>query len=306
MRLLSAYRPWLGPLAFLLSIPLCPRLLAAPPHCWVVTETRHVLRSELPGEVRDARLSIARNEWGSFQVLVRADAPVSGLRLDAGNLKGPDNRAADAIRLVLYRQHQLFLDTGTHRNADFKPDGYPDPLIPFDHPVAGERLRDSRLKAIPFELPAGETHGFWVDVFASTNAAAGEYHGTCQVMAGQEQVAEIPFHLTVWDFALPSGPALETEFGSPAGRLKAYYRERAKAGREAEPTDWAAVETECAQVLCDHRLNAVPPDRLGTNSSTAPWVASTSMRAPNSASSACTDGTQRPRWSLSPNEVDRP
>ncbi len=262
MRLFSAYRPWFGPLAFLLSIPFCAQPLAALPRCWVVIETRHVLRSESPGEVREARLSVARNEWGSFQVLVRADVPVSGLRLEASAMKGADHRPSEAIRFVLYRQHQLFLDTGTHRNADFKPDGYPDPLIPFDQPVAGETLRESRLKAIPFELPARETHGFWVDVFASTNAVAGEYRGTCQLMAGPEQVAQIAVHLTVWDFALPSVPALETEFGSPAGRLKAYYRERAKAGREAEPTDWAAVETECAQVLSDHRLNAVPPGEM--------------------------------------------
>ena len=30
--------------------------------------------------------------------------------------------------------------------------------------------------------------------------------------------------------ALPPVPALETEFGSPAARMPAYYRERAKAG----------------------------------------------------------------------------
>ena len=153
MRLLSAYRPWLGTLAFLLSIPLCPQLLAAPPHCWVVTETRHVLRSESPGEWREARLSIARNEWGSFQVLVRADAPISGLRLEAGDLKGSDNHPAEAIRLVLYRQHQLFLDTGTHRNADFKPDGYPDPLIPFDHPVAALRRFIERYRVNAVQIP---------------------------------------------------------------------------------------------------------------------------------------------------------
>jgi hypothetical protein len=159
----------------------------------------------------------------------------------------------------LFRQHQLVLDTGTYRNADFKPDGYPDALIPFGHPVAGETLHDARLKAIPFDLPAQETHGFWVDLYVSSKAMAGEYRGTCQLTAGQGRVGKILIHLTVWNFTLPAVPALETEFGSPAGRLRGYYRERAKAGREAEPTNWAAVETECAQVLSDHRLNAVPP-----------------------------------------------
>ncbi|HRZ57678.1 MAG TPA: DUF4091 domain-containing protein [Candidatus Paceibacterota bacterium] len=258
MKLPGQYPRWADFLAFLFWNWLFTQGLGAEPRFWVVTETRHVLRSESPGNLHEARLSVARNEWGSFQILVRAEAPIRGLSLQA-KLTGPDGRPTDAIQVRLFRQHQLVLDTGTYRNADFKPDGYPDPLIPFEHPVPGETLRDARLKAIPFDLPAQETHGFWVDLYASRNASAGEYRGTCQLTAGQGQVGMIPIHLTVWNFTLPPVPALETEFGSPAGRLRGYYRERAKAGREAEPTNWAAVETECAQVLSDHRLNAVPP-----------------------------------------------
>ena len=36
---------------------------------WIVTETRHVLRGEPPGNLREANLCVARNEWGSFQIL---------------------------------------------------------------------------------------------------------------------------------------------------------------------------------------------------------------------------------------------
>jgi len=64
--------------------------------------------------------------------------------------------------------------------------------------------------------------------------------------------------LTVWDFTLPPVPALETEFGSPAAPLRAYYRQRAAEGKEAEPRSWTAVEAQCAQLLSEHRLNAVP------------------------------------------------
>lgn len=166
MKLPGQHPRWSDLLAFLFWNWLFTQALGAEPRFFVVTETRHVLRSESPGNLREAKLSVARNEWGSFQVLVRAEAPIRGLSLQA-NLTGPDSRSTDAIQVRLCRQHQLVLDTGTYRNADFKPDGYPDPLIPFGHPV--------------------------------------------------------------------------------------------KAGREAEPTNWAAIETECAQVLSDHRLNAVPP-----------------------------------------------
>ena len=246
-------------MALLLWVFTCIHGFAGAPRVWVVAETRHVLRSEPPGNAREADLCVARNEWGSFQILVRADTPVQGLRVEASELSGPGGREHGGIQVRLYREHQLFLDHGTYRNADFKPDWYPDPLIPLEHPMAGEKLRDARFKAVPFDLPAGQTHGFWVDLYASSNSVAGEYRGTVRVTTGRDQVAEIPLKLTVWNFVLPPVPMLETEFGSPAGELRDYYRQHAAEGKNAEPRNWAAIEAQCMQLLSEHRLNAVPP-----------------------------------------------
>src|SRR5512132_3425138 len=95
---------------------------------WTLTETRHVLRSEAPGSSAVVRLYAARNEWASFQILLRADATVSGIGLAAGDLNGPGDSLLRQGDARLYRQHQLHLDTGTYRNESFKPDWYPDPL----------------------------------------------------------------------------------------------------------------------------------------------------------------------------------
>jgi hypothetical protein len=65
--------------------------------------------------------------------------------------------------------------------------------------------------------------------------------------------------LTVWDFELPAVPTMQTAFGSPAGRLRGYYRQRAKEGKEKEPSDWPAVEAQCAELLAENRVNATPP-----------------------------------------------
>lgn len=229
---------------------------------WTVAETRHVLRSELPGSQHEAKLAAARNEWVSFQILVRTDATARILGIEPGELRRPDDRNPGAIRWRFYRQHQIRLDTGTYRNTDFKSDWYPDPLIPFEHPLAGEKLKDARFKAVPFDLPANETHGFWVDLYVPGNALAGEYYGTCRVSTEQDQAVEIPVTLTVWDFALPPVPALETSFGSPATRVSAFYRKRAKSGQEAAPTNRALVETQCAELFSEHRLNAEPPREM--------------------------------------------
>src|SRR6266851_4428862 len=56
---------------------------------WTETETRHVLRDEPPGTGHTVRIAAARNEWESFQILMRSDAPMAGVNLKPGDLKGP-------------------------------------------------------------------------------------------------------------------------------------------------------------------------------------------------------------------------
>jgi len=155
--------------------------------------------------------------------------------------------------MVLYRQHQLELTLPSARNDNFKPGWYPDPLIPFRQPP------NARFKAVPFDLPAGETHGFWVDIFVPANATPGKYRGTFRVNA-----ATIPVGLTVWDFELPRVSTLQTALGSPAERMRGYYAKRAKAGKEPEPKDWDAVEAQVADEVSRHRINATPPSALLT------------------------------------------
>src|SRR6266545_4542947 len=41
-------------------------------HVWTLTETRHVLRSEPPANSAAVKLGAARNEWVSFQILLRS------------------------------------------------------------------------------------------------------------------------------------------------------------------------------------------------------------------------------------------
>jgi len=229
---------------------------------WTVTDTRHVLRSEPPATDTTVKLGAARNEWVSFQILFRSDTPVNAVRLEAGDLKGPRGVALRRADARLYRQHQLRLEVGTYRNDSFKPDWYPDPLIPFEHPMTRKKLEGARIRAVPFDLPANETHGFWVDVYAPTNAQPGLYRGVYRVSASRGGAVKIPVSLTVWDFTLPQTPTLVTEFGTP--RLQDYYRRQAKADNEAAPPDWTAVEAQCAQLLSEHRFNATPPSETLT------------------------------------------
>ncbi len=228
-------------------------------HVWAVSDTRRVLRDEPAGEGAAVGLAAARNEWGSFQILMRADAPIKGTTVVASDLTGPDGAVLRGADARLFRQHQLELAVPTYRNDAFKPGWYPDPLIPFRHPITRKPLGKARFLAVPFDLPANETHGFWVDIFVPRDAKAGDYKGTYRVTAQGGKAIDVPVTLTVWDFALPRVSTLRTALGSPAHRMRGYYRQRAKAGKEPEPADWDAVEAQCAEMLTRHRINATPP-----------------------------------------------
>ncbi len=230
---------------------------------WTVTETRRLLRSAAPENRLDVALCAARNEWVSFQILVRSNNDVPGITVEAGDLVGPEQTVLPAGEARLYRQHQFELTIGTCRNEDFQPGWYPDGLIPFDHPVTRRSLPKARLRAVPFDLPAGQTHGFWVDIHVPPRIPAGEYRGTYRVTSASGQQQVIPVRLTVWNFTLPDVPTLQTAFGSPAARMRQYYRRRAAKGKEEEPADWAQIDRQCAELLSRHRINAtMPPGSL--------------------------------------------
>ncbi|MBM3887982.1 MAG: DUF4091 domain-containing protein [Verrucomicrobia bacterium] len=231
---------------------------------WTCRDTVRVLRDEPVGKTKSVALTAARNEWECFQILLRSDALVKGLSIEPGDLKGPRGAVIRAADAVLYRQHQLELTLPSYRNDNFKAGWYPDPLIPFRHPLSKQPLGDARFKAVPFDLPADETHGFWVDIFVPADAKPGKYRGMYRVTADGREAAKVAVELTVWDFELPRVSTLQTALGSPGERMRSYYSKRAKAGKEAEPRDWDAVEAQVADEVSRHRINATPPSALLT------------------------------------------
>jgi hypothetical protein len=185
-------------------------------------------------------------------------------RIEPADLAGPAGPYSGPQRQPPTR----FNSEPTVRNAEFKPGWYPDPLIPAVHPLTGKPLSGARFTAMPFDLPANETHGFWVDLYVPADAKPGLYRGTYRVTwSGAAPVGRIsnpskkpvgrisnpsreerritnpsyeerritnpsydlPVSIQVWDFALQKVPTLVTAFGSPAGRMS-YYRHFPDAG----------------------------------------------------------------------------
>ncbi len=225
---------------------------------WTVTQTRRVLREDSAEKTLAVRLACARNEWRGFQVLIRADVAVRGVRVEPGDLVGPGGAVLKSSQSRLWRQHQFHLAEASHRNDAFRPGWYPDALIPASHPLTGKPLSGARLVAMPFDLPANETHGFWVDLYVPAGTKPGEYRGICRVRSAEGQSVEIPVTLTVWDFDLPQTPTMQTSLGSPAHHLRGYYQKRAKAGKDKPLADEDPVFLQVSQMLSEHRIDATP------------------------------------------------
>ena len=227
-------------------------------HVWTSARTVRFLRDARPGGAAGVKIAAARNEWESFQILLRCDTAMGSVKVAAGDLRGPGGAVIRGDRMRIFRQHQMHLTVGTSRNKTFRAGWYPDALIPARHPVTRKPLTVGRLRAMPLNLPAGQTHGFWIDLYVPTTARAGTYRGSFRVSAGGTTV-EVPVSLEVWDFALPRTASLQTALGSPAARMRGYYAQRAKAGKEKPPADWSSVEAQCAELLTRHRINCLPP-----------------------------------------------
>jgi len=225
---------------------------------WTVTETRRVLREDPAQKQVAVHLAAARNECRGFQILIRSDTPVRGVRVEPGDLVGLGGAVLRAGQARVLRQHQFQITEASYRNDAFRPGWYPDALIPAAHPVSGKPLSGARFAAMPFDLPAHQTHGFWLDLDVPAGAKPGEYRGTFRVRSADGHAAEIPVAVTVWDFALPAVPTMQTSLGSPFHQLKRYYQKRAQAGKEKEPADWDAVFLQVSQMLSEHRIDATP------------------------------------------------
>jgi hypothetical protein len=161
-----------------------------------------------PGASASASIGAAGNEVESFQLAVQAGSTaLSGVRVDPGQtLTGPGGATIPASNLTIYRERQHYLKQRS--DAEGAVGFWPDALIPERDDFYGEDR-----KAFPVYLAAGQKVAVWIDVWVPSGAAAGTYTGSVVVRGGGATVAEVPVHLTVYGFSIPSTATLKSAFG---------------------------------------------------------------------------------------------
>jgi hypothetical protein len=146
------------------------------------------------------RLQAARNEFVSFQVLVRGS--VKELK---ATLEFPVEGGAAQAQFARFR----------YVSSKSGPVG--DPLVPMDKGLGVPDPDDA--------MPDQKSGSFLCEIYVPHDAAAGEHAGTLKLTAG-DQTLQIPLTLKVWDFTLPDHLSFIPEmncYGLPSNELD-YYR----------------------------------------------------------------------------------
>ncbi|MFQ6096585.1 MAG: carbohydrate binding domain-containing protein, partial [Armatimonadota bacterium] len=170
---------------------------------WPVNALIKVFREDLPPrQTPEARMSAARNEKEPLQIAVRSPRALRDVTVRVEPPKsGTGARLTDVETAVVgyvpidHETNYYHTDTPEwHRKypttpgaCDGWPGMWPDPLLPRDR----------------FDLPADTTQPIWITVAVPKDAAAGDYVGKVRLIADGRAVAQVPFTVHVWDFALP-------------------------------------------------------------------------------------------------------
>ena len=134
---------------------------------WPVDPLVKVFRDAKPARSQRANMDAARGEYASFQVVVRADKPIAGLRAAVTPfVQGDESFSARLPRFVGY----VPVDRPTQKPASDQlrpvPADYPDPL----------------LEPLSIDVAAGEAQPIWITVKTPEDAKPGAYRATVGIV----------------------------------------------------------------------------------------------------------------------------
>jgi len=129
------------------------------------------------------RLTGVRRGIFAGQVVVGDENPLTGLKVEVSDLKGPGAIPASAVRI----RYAL-------------PDGVPG----YGQPVFFDSLEDFPPEEVPvYKEHGGSVQPIWLTVNVPAEAKPGDYSGTVKISAEGIKPASVPLQLRLLDWALP-------------------------------------------------------------------------------------------------------
>ncbi len=156
--------------------------------------TEKIKPSDTLNTMTDIDIGLAKNEREGFQIAVIAKDKKEAVKITVTDFK---NENGDILPVELFKEH--YVDVYYPLNEMWHV--YPDALIPIEQ---GEKT----------ELTKAFAQTFYIETRSTAVSPAGEYTATLTLTDGDGEVAlEKQIEATVWDFALPETPCVETAFG---------------------------------------------------------------------------------------------
>ncbi len=170
---------------------------------WPVRSVAKVFPEDpVPRRALPAEISSAKNERETLQLAVRGPRAIEDVRVEVDPPLGPDGARLEDVEVNVVGYvpidhatsyysseapawHRLYPTRSA--GCDGWPGLWPDPLLPRD----------------TFGLAANATQPVWITVSVAKDVPAGDYRGTVRFLADGRRLAEVPFVVHVWDFALP-------------------------------------------------------------------------------------------------------
>ncbi len=222
-------------LAFWLSTPL---IGSTGMHVWPVDPLMKVFPDAKPSQARIARAEVARGEHATLQIVVRADAPLSGLSASAAPLtlaEGSAKLAARRLRFVGYVPVDRPTQTPPKDQLRKPPADYPDPLL------EKERI----------DVPAGRAQPIWITIPVPVDSAPGLYRGALHVrarLAGQTTRATCPIEVEVFPVTVEDSRLRVTNWF-------AMHARHMEIDPKPETPEYYALLRRYARNMADHRQN---------------------------------------------------
>ncbi|MCQ2397480.1 MAG: DUF6067 family protein, partial [Lentisphaeria bacterium] len=178
---------------------------------------------------RDETVTLARNEWQSFQLAVCGyNRGLKNVSVVPSDLHSADGLIFPAVRI----ECQTVGYVQTKNNPPYNPDyigWWPDPILNFQHSC---------------DIEAGDIQSFWIRIYSDKRQRPGIYTGKLTVQADGVEPVELNLTIHVRDFLLPEQTPLPTAIHTEPPEI---------AGAKTEK--WQAMKYVYADFLGDYHVD---------------------------------------------------
>ena len=196
---------------------------------------------EFNGRARNlVELSLAKNEYEPFQVVVYAE-----------------KKSLTSVKIIIDGIDEKSF------SVKINPVGYVRTIKPYYSPnyvpasLQGEFWPDPLLEEETINIKKGEVRPFWITIYASKDAKAGNYEGKIKITPADSEQTELPLKIKVYSFTLPAKSNLKTAFWLYGRNIMQYHNIKTK----DEPRYGEMLKKYYTDML-EHRMS---PFEIGIN-----------------------------------------